>query len=196
MKIKDSYFAFRGCFCVCFWSAFFTMDVMIEISFNRTWGYLLRDEDVDKWFEENEEILPMATMFSTLPWLAYIFSIPFIGRMVMPSDRDPTGSGKLIGVIKELVRKRSQILGREKKNDMIGSFFRHGITEQEAATEASLQIIAGTDTTATAMRTICSTSLPIRKFSDRSRQKLTPIQIPVRVSSQIAIPKVCRISKP
>jgi hypothetical protein len=134
-------------------SAYFTMDVVTEISFDHCWGCLSKDEDVDKWFESNEKFLPISIMFSTIPWLAYIFSIPLIGRMVMPSDNDKTGPGRLLGIIKEIVRDRLQVEGHEQQKDMMGSFFRHGITEQEAVTEASLQIIAGTDTTATAIRT-------------------------------------------
>lgn len=54
------------------------------------------DEDVDKWFECAEIVLPNAIMFQTLPWMAKLFSIPVIGRMFMPSEKDATGAGKLI----------------------------------------------------------------------------------------------------
>ena len=121
-------------------AAYFTMDVTTEISFGEPWGCLAKDEDVDKWFESNEEILPNGIMFSTIPWMASLFSIPVVGRLVMPSDKDPTGAGKLLGVIKEIVRKRFELDDREQKRDMMGSFIRHGITKTEAVSEASLQM--------------------------------------------------------
>jgi cytochrome P450 len=37
---------------------------------------------------------------------------------------------------------------------MLGSFIRHGLTEEEAAGEALLQVIAGSDTSATTIRTV------------------------------------------
>ena len=77
--------------------AFFTMDVTTDIAFGHCWGCLTKDEDVDKWFESNELILPNAIMVSTIPWIARLFAIPVIGRMVMPSDKDLTGAGRLLG---------------------------------------------------------------------------------------------------
>lgn len=187
-------------------SSFFTMDVMTEISFGQCWGCLTRDEDVDKWFEYNEKMLPAAIMFSTLPWLAYTFSIPIIGRMVMPSPNDPTGTGKLLRVITDIVHRRLQTKNHEQEKDMMGSFFRHGITEQEAVTEASLQIIAGTDTTATAIRTtllyvitnpqvlrslqaeIDSANVPTGIISDQQARCLPYLQAVIREGLRICPP--------
>jgi len=77
-------------------SAFFMMDVTTDIAFGQPWGCLPNDEDIDKWFEVNEEILPHGVMFSTIPWMAKVFSIPFFGKMVMPSEKDSSGPGRLI----------------------------------------------------------------------------------------------------
>lgn len=133
--------------------SFFGMDVTCDIAFGQPWGCLSKDEDVDKWFETNEIVLPNAIMFSTIPWMAKLFSIPLVGRMVMPSEKDPTGAGRLLFIIKEIVRKRFSISEHEQRKDMMGSFIRHGITKTEAVSEASLQIVAGTDTTGTVLRT-------------------------------------------
>lgn len=76
--------------------SFFAMDVTTDIAFGRPWGCVERDEDVDKWFETADLLLPNAIMVSTIPWLARLFAIPVIGRLVMPSDKDKTGAGRLI----------------------------------------------------------------------------------------------------
>jgi hypothetical protein len=76
--------------------SFFTMDVTSDIAFGKPWGCLPRDEDVDKWFESNEIVLPNAIMFSTIPWMAKFFSIPMFGRMIMPSEKDSGGAGRLL----------------------------------------------------------------------------------------------------
>ena len=76
--------------------SFFTMDVTTDIAFGRCWGCLAKDEDIDKWFESNEILLPNAIMVSTIPFMAKFFRIPIIGRLVMPSEKDKTGVGRLI----------------------------------------------------------------------------------------------------
>jgi hypothetical protein len=80
--------------------SFFAMDVITDIAFGSPWGCLPKDEDVDKWFETAELLLPNAIMVSTIPWLARLISIPVIGRLVLPSDKDKTGAGRLIGYVK------------------------------------------------------------------------------------------------
>lgn len=76
--------------------AFFTMDVTSDIAFGRAWGCLEKDEDVDKWFTGNEIVLPKGILVSTIPWLTRFLAIPVIGRLVMPSESDPNGAGRLI----------------------------------------------------------------------------------------------------
>lgn len=132
--------------------SFYAMDVLTDISYGHPWGCLARDEDVDKWFETAELLLPNVIMVSTIPWLARLFAIPVIGRLVMPSDKDKTGAGRLLGVVKEVVRRRFELEPHEQKFDMMGSFIRHGVDRIDAVAEAVLQIVAGTDTTATTMR--------------------------------------------
>jgi hypothetical protein len=76
--------------------SFFAMDFTTDIAFGSPWGCLAQDEDVGKWFETSELLLPNVIMVSTIPWLAKLFAIPIIGRLVMPSDKDQTGAGRLI----------------------------------------------------------------------------------------------------
>lgn len=76
--------------------AFYTMDVTCDLAFGQPWGCLSQDKDVDQWFESNDIVLPNAMLFSTIPLLTKIFSIPFFGRMIMPSENDATGAGRLV----------------------------------------------------------------------------------------------------
>ena len=60
----------------------------------------------------------------------------------------------LLRVAKQVVAERMAALANDKplKMDMLGSFLAHGLTRDEAEGETLVQIIAGSDTTATAMR--------------------------------------------
>ncbi|KAH8654015.1 pisatin demethylase [Tricladium varicosporioides] len=133
-------------------ASFFTMDVITDISFGQTWGCLDTDSDVADWFKTQETVMPAAIQISTIPWLAKLLRIPFVGKMVMPSDKDEKGAGKLLGIAKSIVEKRFATKGHEDWRDMMGSFIRRGVTKEEAVTEAGLQIVAGADTTATTIR--------------------------------------------
>ncbi|KUJ10427.1 cytochrome P450 [Mollisia scopiformis] len=133
-------------------SAFFTMDVITDIAFGRSWGCLIADDDVFKWFESLEIIMPNAIKASTIPWLSSLFDIPFLKKLVAPSEKDKIGPGKLIAVAKEIAQKRFAEENPGRHRDMMGSFIRHGINPTNAASEAILQIIAGGDTTATTIR--------------------------------------------
>jgi hypothetical protein len=136
-------------------ASFFTMDVITDIAFGSTWGCLKSDEDIGGWFEGTEQVMAAALWVSSFPLLNRLLNVPFIAKMVMPSDKDATGSGRLMGfvgtfssrvslttgsIIKSIMEKRAQISGHENQRDMMGSFFRHGITSSVAATEASLAV--------------------------------------------------------
>jgi hypothetical protein len=66
---------------------FLTMDVITDVASGQTCGCLEKDEDVFDWFENVEQFLPITIRTATIPWIANLFSIPFVRKMIMPSDR-------------------------------------------------------------------------------------------------------------
>ena len=68
-----------------------------------------------------------------------------------PKPTDHIGMGAMLGVAKRVVSER---YGPEAKDhpDMLGSFVRNGLTQQESESESMLQILGGSDSTATAIR--------------------------------------------
>lgn len=61
------------------------------------------------------------------------------------------GMGKVVGIVEEKVAER---YGPNAKNlnDMLGTFVRHGLSQDDANAEAVLLTLAGSDTTATVLR--------------------------------------------
>jgi hypothetical protein len=57
-------------------------------------------------------------------------------------------------VAKKLVRERF-LPGAKPQKDMMASFIRHGLTEEEVAGESLLQIIAGSDTSTATIPWYC-----------------------------------------
>jgi hypothetical protein len=78
-------------------AAFFTMDVITDLAFAKPFGNLTNDEDIYRYIQSTEEMLPVIIMMSAIPTLAAFFQIGWVGKLLFPSDKDTTGVGKLIG---------------------------------------------------------------------------------------------------
>ncbi|KAH6691663.1 benzoate 4-monooxygenase cytochrome P450 [Plectosphaerella plurivora] len=128
---------------------YLTLDVITTVSFGGAFGFLEMDEDVHSYIEMTEKSMPMMLFLSVLPGLAAFMQSP-IFRRFMPSERDHVGFGQFIAIAKKVVAER--IASGKQRRDMLGSFLAHGLTREEAESEALVQVIAGSDTTATAIR--------------------------------------------
>ncbi|KAH8662539.1 cytochrome P450 [Xylariales sp. PMI_506] len=129
---------------------FFTMDVISNVAFGDAFGFLAADDDLFDYCKTFQEQMPNIIFTTVYPWLLNVLQLPIIKRVV-PSNRDPLGFGKLMGIAKDVVEKRYNPTAKHQR-DMLGSFMAHGLTKEEAESETLLQILAGSDTTATAVR--------------------------------------------
>lgn len=130
---------------------YFAMDAITALAFGTPLGCLKTDSDVHHWIKTVEEMLPAMVFVVCLPWLCWFLRTSIVKKFILPSENDPTGAGKVISVAKAAVAER---FGSDKKEqrDMMGSFIRNGLTQEELESESLLQIIAGSDTTATGIR--------------------------------------------
>jgi hypothetical protein len=80
------------------------MDFTTDIAFGNARGCIAEDEDVDKWFESAEIVLPLVILVATIPWLAKFFAIPIVGKFVGPSQHDKTGPGKILRYVNPMSR--------------------------------------------------------------------------------------------
>ncbi|KHO01514.1 Cytochrome P450 [Metarhizium album ARSEF 1941] len=129
---------------------FFTLDVISKVGLGTAFGMLEADQDVDDYLKSSAQGLAisntaLATGFS---WLAHS---PLIGKFIAPSPNDNSGFGKMMATCFRYVDQRASN-PTDKRSDMLASFIRHGLSGDELRTEALEQIIAGSDTTATAIR--------------------------------------------
>ncbi|KAK1760102.1 cytochrome P450 [Echria macrotheca] len=131
---------------------FFTLDVISDLAFGRPFGYLDQDADVFDYIRITTGLIPALTVLSNVPSLARVVHSR-VFRSGMPKATDKLGFGALIGVTKSVIAQRYHPSAAPQP-DMLGSFIRHGLTEEEAAGEALLQVIAGSDTSATTIRTV------------------------------------------
>ncbi|OOQ84159.1 cytochrome P450 52A11 [Penicillium brasilianum] len=131
---------------------YFTLDVISSVGLGKEFGMLRSDRDVDNYLQSSEEGLTIGHHALALGF-SWIAQAPFIGKFVAPSPKDNNGFGKMMAACFRLVDERAAS-STDKRSDMLASFMRHGLAGDELRTEALEQIIAGSDTTAGAIRCI------------------------------------------
>ncbi|CAG9956833.1 unnamed protein product [Clonostachys rosea f. rosea IK726] len=131
---------------------FFTLDVISHLAFGHAFGYLQTDDDVYDYIKITTSFIPIMMILSNIPALARMLQSPML-RGLLPKESDKLGFGAFIGVAKSVVAKR---FGPHAvpQSDMLGSFIRNGLTQEEASGEALLQVVAGSDTSATTIRIV------------------------------------------
>jgi cytochrome P450 len=130
--------------------SYFTLEVIYTLAFGSTMGFLANDADVHGYLSNQKAMLPVFEWLSTLPALEKLLRISWISERIMPKKTDKTGVGLLLKFAEGAVAERHAT----KRRDILSSFLDHGLTDEQAEQEAVLQIIAGSDTTATTIRMI------------------------------------------
>ncbi|KAL0769401.1 hypothetical protein CaCOL14_008709 [Colletotrichum acutatum] len=131
---------------------YLTLDIITSLAFGYHFGYVAQDADVHQYIKMTEQSMPAMMTLSVFPQLAKLLQSPLF-RQAMPSEHDRVGFGKFIAVAKKVVAERLTSDKTAKRRDMLGSFLAHGLSREEAEGETLVQIMAGSDTTATAIRT-------------------------------------------
>ena len=132
-------------------SQYFTLDSITKVAFGSSFGFLEREEDVHSYLRGILDVAPVMQMSAEIPALASIVASPLVLSLAGPKLTDAKGVGKLMAVARDIVAERFGPDAKDRR-DMLGAFVRNGMSQRECETEALFQIIAGSDTTATAIR--------------------------------------------
>ncbi|KAL3292811.1 cytochrome P450 [Colletotrichum asianum] len=133
-------------------STYFALDVISELGFGHAYGFLKEDRDLYQYVATKDAFFPVMITMGNVPWLAKLMhSWPL--NLGLPKSADSAGFGALMGFTKTFVDGR---LAPDTKpgKDMIQSFINAGLTREELTQEVYVETIAGSDTTATAIRMI------------------------------------------
>ncbi|KAK4069810.1 transcriptional regulator family: Fungal Specific TF [Purpureocillium lilacinum] len=129
---------------------YLTLDVISDLAFGEPFGDVATDSDVHEYISTMETNMPNIIVTTAMPWLMVVLSSHFC-RWMLPSEKDVIGLGHTMAIAKQVAAER---FGPQKKvqRDMLGSFVARALTQSEAESEILMQILAGSDTTATAIR--------------------------------------------
>ncbi|KAF2224920.1 cytochrome P450 [Elsinoe ampelina] len=148
---------------------FFTLDVISQLAFGHEFGFMAKDSDPFGYLANLKEFLPAILVFGAYTELTKILRLPFM-KAVLPKSTDKRGLGKVMGFAAERVGERFGDKPIVRK-DMLGSFIKRGLTQEELESETLTQITAGSDSTASALRMtlhfVCTTpNVQARLFSE------------------------------
>ncbi|KAL2192788.1 cytochrome P450 monooxygenase [Corynascus similis CBS 632.67] len=132
----------------------FTLDSISKIAFGEEFGVIQKKRDIQGYLEALETAVRGIVIPGVVPYIRAILMSKLVLSFIGPTSEDKKGVGLLMGIGKPIVAKRFAQANAKDQEDMLSSFIRHGLTQRECELESIIQIIAGSDTTATTIRTI------------------------------------------
>lgn len=131
---------------------YLTQDLTSSVAFGKAFGYLDADDDIFGVIEVSEALLAPLAITALFPIFLAITKSPFM-KPFLPKPTDKHGVGRMLGIIKSHVDTR---YGASKtcNTDVLQSFVESGLPRDEVEAESLIQLVGGTDSTATAIRNI------------------------------------------
>ena len=131
---------------------YFTLDVLTHIAFSAPIGYLTQNKDVYYYIRTVSSFLKILELGANSSGVQAILGSSLMAPM-RPKPTDKDGMGAMMRIAKKAVAER---FGPRPKveQDMLGSFVKCGLTQEEAESEAMVQVLGGSDSTAAAIRMI------------------------------------------
>ncbi|EXJ66480.1 uncharacterized protein A1O5_10632 [Cladophialophora psammophila CBS 110553] len=132
-------------------SQYFTVDTMTQISFGQPFGCLDADDDRNELLETVERIVVWGEITANVPWMQTLLSYGLIFyTLAYPLARDVGAFNKLA---ERIVAERWNTKSKSQRHkDMLASFMNHGFSQRMCELQVPVQLTAGTETTATAIR--------------------------------------------
>ncbi|CAD6565532.1 MAG: hypothetical protein ASARMPRED_007312 [Alectoria sarmentosa] len=132
-------------------ASYFGIDSICDIAFGEPLGDLQVDQDKYNFLHYMEAALPTMSVFACYNWMLKLLQSSIVARYCAPSPDDLSPFGHVMGFARHQASKR---FGEKavRRTDMIDSFIQHGMSPGEAERGGLLQLVAGSDTTATALR--------------------------------------------
>jgi len=130
---------------------FFTLDVLSTVAFGQPFGFMAANADLwdyDKLTTQAMMILEWVVHHKTFRWL---FQSSLMQALAAPKSTDSRGMGPMLKFARAAVAER---FGPDPKvkRDMLGHFVGKGLSQLRCEVEANLQIVAGSDSTTTVLR--------------------------------------------
>ena len=135
---------------------YLTVDIISQMCLGRDFGYIEADRDILGFMHAVEVGMIANLQFSVLHELQALYRlltrVPGLRRVLVPHREDKSGLGRMMGVINEAMDKRQSRPETTSKGAMMDFLFRQGFSYEEVGEELLLALVAGSETTATAIQ--------------------------------------------
>ncbi|KAI0836308.1 cytochrome P450 [Hypoxylon sp. FL0890] len=131
---------------------FFALDVISKLSLGEAFGCLETDSDRHRLSETLDAAMPFIIFSADVPWARKIMYSTLALKLFGPKESDSRGMGQLMNLANDSVREYFKPDAVRDEKRMLGSWVRHGLTQIQCEVETLFMFVAGTDTTATAIR--------------------------------------------
>jgi cytochrome P450 len=130
---------------------FFTLDVLSTIAFGRPFGFMASNSDLWDYDKSTSSMMLMLEWVVNHPSFTWLVQTPVMQALASPKVTDKTGIGPVLGFARDAVAER---FGPKPmvKRDMLGHFVSKGLAQLQCEAESHLQIVAGSDSTTTVLR--------------------------------------------
>jgi hypothetical protein len=78
---------------------YFTMDAITKIAYGKEFGFLEGDRDVFNAIQGAEEGIPFLVMLAEMPFMGWLFTRPWVLKLVGPKKTDEHGLGRMLGCV-------------------------------------------------------------------------------------------------
>lgn len=154
---------------------YFALDTISSLAFGDSFGFLKQDEDKFRYIETTGQTVYILVATTLIPGMVRTMQSPYL-KWLAPSVKDMAGIGDVIRFAERAVGQRFGANAMIQR-DMLGSFVKHGLGQKDAEAEALVQIIAGSETTATAIQAtilhIITTPRVYRRLQDELDEAIT-----------------------
>ncbi|ORY68234.1 cytochrome P450 [Pseudomassariella vexata] len=165
---------------------YLTLDTITKVGFSKSFGFMDSKNDLYGYTDSLERTVGWIATAGDVPLLRRLFISPISAYFMAPKPTDERGLGKLIGVCQEITRSRFEKKDSDAE-DMVGAFIRGGMTKDEIDCETILQIVAGSDTTATAIRSTMLHIISTPRVYQRLKAEIKDAVESGKVSSPITM---------
>lgn len=145
---------------------YLTMDVITHLLFGEPFGYVRTQSDVHRMLQVVQERLPVVEIMSLFPEICslilFMSYIPWV-KNILPNCRDKHGIGQVMKVrfsvhqtscydcpwVNDFAQVAQEVVSKRfdpdvaPQKDMLGSFLRHGLTQEQAESEIVLSLYGG-----------------------------------------------------
>ncbi|KAI0120436.1 cytochrome P450 [Hypoxylon sp. NC0597] len=165
--------------------SFFTLDVISKLSLGQEFGCLTTDSDRYQLSETFDEAMPFMAVTTDVPWARKIVYSTLGLKLFGPKETDSRGMGQLMNLANNAVREYFKSDADRDEKRILGSWVRHGLTQLQCEVETLFMFVAGSDTTATAIRITILYILSTHRIYQRLKDEIASAVQEGRVSRPI-----------